>query len=213
MAEQQNCGTTKVLRFCRCGLAFWKRGCSSVGRAPALQAGGHRFDPVHLHHRVEEDWGNSKRSAQRLGKKKLFMAPVHWTRDANCADCQGEEASCDVTEADTSGGARLRSAFLHRASDAGAVKAAGRGIVSEMCLQGRIAASGGEVRFPSREGSVAFAVGCGAQARREGHLVDALALRGDEGRGTLRKARGRCEQSLIPGSPNGATHRASGITI
>src|SRR6266576_1656432 len=25
------------------------RGCSSVGRAPALQAGGHRFDPVQLH--------------------------------------------------------------------------------------------------------------------------------------------------------------------
>jgi hypothetical protein len=42
--------------------------------------------------------------------------------------------------------------------------------------------------------------------RREGHLVDALALRGDEGRGTLRKARGRCERSAIPGYPNGATH-------
>ena len=28
------------------------RGCSSVGRAPALQAGGHRFDSVHLHHRA-----------------------------------------------------------------------------------------------------------------------------------------------------------------
>ena len=26
------------------------RGCSSVGRAPALQAGGRRFDPVQLHH-------------------------------------------------------------------------------------------------------------------------------------------------------------------
>src|SRR5437764_13945897 len=50
-----------------------------------------------------------------------------------------------------------------------------------------------------------------ALKRKEGHLVDALALRGDEGRGTLRKARGRCERSLIPGSPNGATHRASGI--
>ena len=25
------------------------RGCSSVGRAPALHAGGHRFDSVHLH--------------------------------------------------------------------------------------------------------------------------------------------------------------------
>ena len=28
------------------------RGCSSVGRAIALQAIGHRFDPVHLHHFV-----------------------------------------------------------------------------------------------------------------------------------------------------------------
>jgi hypothetical protein len=27
---------------------FW--GCSSAGRAPALQAGGQRFDPAHLHH-------------------------------------------------------------------------------------------------------------------------------------------------------------------
>ena len=49
--------------------------------------------------------------------------------------------------------------------------------------------------------------------RKKGHLVDALALRGDEGRGTLRKARGRCERSVIPGSPNGATHPARGITI
>jgi len=38
--------------------------------------------------------------------------------------------------------------------------------------------------------------------------VDALALRGDEGRGTLRKARGRCERSVIPGSPNGDVIRA-----
>lgn len=39
----------------------------------------------------------------------------------------------------------------------------------------------------------------------EGHLVDALAPRGDEGRGTLRKASGSCEQALIRGSPNGET--------
>src|SRR5687768_10960998 len=32
------------------GLMTRYRGCSSIGRAPALQAGGHRFDPVHLHH-------------------------------------------------------------------------------------------------------------------------------------------------------------------
>src|SRR6059058_2298060 len=46
-----------------------------------------------------------------------------------------------------------------------------------------------------------FAVGCGARSAKEGHLVDAVALRGDEGRGTLRKARGRFERSVIPGSP------------
>jgi hypothetical protein len=33
-----------------------------------------------------------------------------------------------------------------------------------------------------------------------------LALRGDEGRGTLRKAMGSREQALIHGYPNGATH-------
>ena len=30
--------------------ALQKRGLSSAGRAPALQAGGHRFDPDRLHH-------------------------------------------------------------------------------------------------------------------------------------------------------------------
>ena len=41
--------------------------------------------------------------------------------------------------------------------------------------------------------------------RLEEHLVDALALRGEEGRGTLRKATGSCEQALIRGYPNGET--------
>ena len=36
--------------------------------------------------------------------------------------------------------------------------------------------------------------------------MDALALRGDEGRDRLRKATGRCQYSLIRGYPNGATH-------
>ena len=30
------------------------RGYSSAGRAPALQAGGQRFDPAYLHQRLEE---------------------------------------------------------------------------------------------------------------------------------------------------------------
>ena len=31
------------------GLYFHRRGYSSVGRAPALQAGGHEFESHHLH--------------------------------------------------------------------------------------------------------------------------------------------------------------------
>ena len=40
---------------------------------------------------------------------------------------------------------------------------------------------------------------------RKGHSVDALVLRGDEGRGTLRKATGSCERAMIRGCPNGET--------
>ena len=36
-------------------------GCSSAGRAPALQAGGQEFDPPHLHHRASEDERNDDR--------------------------------------------------------------------------------------------------------------------------------------------------------
>ena len=43
----------------------------------------------------------------------------------------------------------------------------------------------------------------------KGHLVDALALRGDEGRATLRKAARSCEEALIRGYPNGETHLRS----
>ena len=38
-------------------------GCSSAGRAPALQAGGQEFDPPHLHHfrEVEGQVGETHR--------------------------------------------------------------------------------------------------------------------------------------------------------
>ena len=39
-------------------------------------------------------------------------------------------------------------------------------------------------------------------------MVNALALRGEEGRSTLRKDTGSCEQALIRICPNGETHRA-----
>ena len=42
-------------------------------------------------------------------------------------------------------------------------------------------------------------------------MGDALALRGDEGRGKLRKAAGSCKQALIRRCPNGETHHAEGV--
>eukprot|EP01025_Chloroclados_australasicus_P065085 TRINITY_DN880_c0_g2_i1.p3 TRINITY_DN880_c0_g2~~TRINITY_DN880_c0_g2_i1.p3 ORF type:complete len:110 (-),score=3.71 TRINITY_DN880_c0_g2_i1:286-615(-) len=46
----------------------------------------------------------------------------------------------------------------------------------------------------------------GSNQAREGRLVDALAVRGDEGRDTLRQVMGSREQALIHEFPNGATH-------
>ena len=38
------------------------------------------------------------------------------------------------------------------------------------------------------------------------HVVDALAITGDEGRGSLRKATGSWQRALIRRCPNGETH-------
>ena len=41
-------GSSPIRPTIELNLFIW--GCSSVGRAPALQAGGRRFDPGQLHH-------------------------------------------------------------------------------------------------------------------------------------------------------------------
>jgi hypothetical protein len=40
----------------------------------------------------------------------------------------------------------------------------------------------------------------------QGHTVDAWACNDDEGRAKLRKVAGSCNEAVIRGSPNGATH-------
>jgi hypothetical protein len=72
--------------------------------------------------------------------------------------------------------------------------------VSSPCVRRRGAPPGG----------VEAVVVAGGGRGKQGHLVDALAPRGDEGRGTLRKALGSREQALIRGSPNGATPPSNG---
>ena len=50
-------------------------------------------------------------------------------------------------------------------------------------------------------------------SRREAQTVDALAVRGDEGRGILRKALGSWKQALIQRCPNGETRPCvNGVT-
>ena len=44
-------------------------GCSSVGRAPALQAGGRRFDPVQLHQfEAGEAFRGKEEEPETIGK-------------------------------------------------------------------------------------------------------------------------------------------------
>ena len=44
-------------------------------------------------------------------------------------------------------------------------------------------------------------------------MVDALALRGEEGRGKLRKAAGRSKQPLIRRCPNGGTRQMKNLSL
>ena len=45
-------------------------GCSSAWRAPALQAGGHRFDPVHLH---QDSKVSNRIRVQGAGQRPLIQ--------------------------------------------------------------------------------------------------------------------------------------------
>jgi hypothetical protein len=116
--------------------------------------------------------------AARARSSPLWQKPYRQKPRWKCyLNC---EESCNVTEADTPQASRLLR-------------------VRKKCLHMKC-----EVAVP--DGVLPLCAAVFMDRDKEGHLVDALALRGDEGRGTLRKARGRCERSLIPGSPNGATH-------
>ena len=45
------------------------RGYSSAGRAPALQAGGHRFEPDYLHHVKTIQWKPLVKAEQSSAKR------------------------------------------------------------------------------------------------------------------------------------------------
>ena len=61
--QSKDCVPSKSGKSGNASEALFLWGCSSAGRAPALQAGGQEFDSPHLHQRASED-GNDDRSPQ-----------------------------------------------------------------------------------------------------------------------------------------------------
>ena len=57
----------------------WPRGCSSAGRAPALQAGGQRFEPAHLHQHIDNRIGLSRSSVMRVKQNWILFLMLNLT--------------------------------------------------------------------------------------------------------------------------------------
>lgn len=70
--------------------AFANWGCSSAGRAPALQAGGQRFDPAQLHHFVSSRAVRTFGPALRTARRTIGAGPwpcealLRWRRRRCC---------------------------------------------------------------------------------------------------------------------------------
>ena len=178
------------------------RGRSSAGRAAALQAAGRRFDPDRLHHRTigwsVAPWRgppvggcgvrvvSGRKSALPRGARESragAMFDMVKRRSAGTQAFRGR-AGCDAALYD----ARVTKYLI------------GSGLVGCGARERRLRLAGSWLL--SRSGA------CFRERtikRQEGHLVDALVPRGDEGRDTLRKATGSREWALIRGYPNGET--------
>ena len=79
------------------------RGCSSVGRAPALQAGGHRFDSVHLHHFERTKPQNEEGSFRLIRvpeRSQVSRAAYFWSFDLRGCSLfnNSEEASASISQ-------------------------------------------------------------------------------------------------------------------
>jgi hypothetical protein len=92
--DKREVGSSSLPRptILRCGAGYRppanRRGRSSVGRAPALQAGGRRFDPVRLHQIRRQAAGGERRSTDRPAadespsepREKLFRRSIRPAR-------------------------------------------------------------------------------------------------------------------------------------
>src|SRR6266851_2862829 len=142
------------------------RGCSSVGRAPALQAGGHRFDPVHLHHferKKAADEDGDRRLIQILERSKASRKAYFWSFDRRGCSLfnNSEEASASVSQDRCMG------------CD---------------CIQNGSTLVGWSRHKRENSYAASFVLKRGLKvigSSEQVHMVDALAITGDEGRSSL----------------------------
>ena len=143
------------------------RGCSSVGRAPALQAGGHRFDSVHLHHFERTKPQDEERSSSLIRvseRSQVSYAAYFWSFDLRGCSLfnNSEEASASISQDRCMG------------CD---------------CIDWIPSKSGGIRHKRENSCSQDFGFARGSKvigSSEQVHMVYALAITGDEGRSSLR---------------------------
>ena len=145
--------------------SVWGR--SSVGRAPALQAGGRRFEPDHLHHRCQRSLHRQAapayRADRRLQSKRRKARPIAESplvpdaRARRGSRTESPGASCCRSPGVLLMANRKEASCVTEAGNRGRPKrAVPRDPAQSVFSRGEFVAS------------MVFAVGCGAQARIKG---------------------------------------------
>ncbi len=90
-SRKYGCGRTEGTRRDRMEVHKW--GCSSVGRAPALQAGGQGFESPHLHH---HHFQHCPRSSAGFLALYLLSAPIFPAMCANIRAFMWEQVAGEI---------------------------------------------------------------------------------------------------------------------
>ena len=179
-----------ALSWCRASAK--KRGLSSAGRAPDLHSGGHRFDPDRLHQlslqniidcitkAAKRVWSSNRTEidiVQRETSVSLVLPSVEGS--GVCLRRRGPKAIL-FSKSSTLTGATLLNQRVAR-WESTCIWSSWAGL--KWSIASKSGSSGFAVRQCDHVNGLAFS---GSDQARKGRLVDALAVRGDEGRDTLR---------------------------
>ena len=94
--RKDNEGYTYVCRGSLDAVLIKIWGCSSAGRAPALQAGGQEFDPPHLHQILPDIsvFGNLRTDVRGVSCKRTSQPKLHYRKIENPFKCTLKTKQC-----------------------------------------------------------------------------------------------------------------------